>query len=62
MKMNQECNQTIETSSTNSKHHLRIMQEIGIVCTLTNRVPDLHSAEGWKTVKSEFLTYLNPHR
>ena len=24
------------------------------------RVQDLHSAEGWKTVKSKFLTYFNP--
>ena len=27
---------------------------------IENRVPDLHSADGWKTVKSKFLTYLNP--
>ena len=27
---------------------------------IENRVPDLHSAEGWKTVKSKFLTYFNP--
>ena len=26
---------------------------------IENRVPDLHSAEGWKTVKSKFLTYFN---
>ena len=32
--MIQEHNQIIETSSTNSKHHLRTMQESGIVCTL----------------------------
>ena len=24
------------------------------------RVPDLHSADGWKTVKEKFLTYFNP--
>ena len=24
------------------------------------RVQDLHSAEGWRTVKSKFLTYFNP--
>ena len=27
---------------------------------IDKRVQDLHSAEGWKTVKSKFLTYLNP--
>ena len=27
---------------------------------IENRVQDLHSAEGWKTVKSKFLTYFNP--
>ena len=27
---------------------------------IENRVPDLHSADGWKTVKSKFLTYFNP--
>ena len=27
---------------------------------IENRVPDLHSAEGWKTVKSKFLTYFKP--
>ena len=26
---------------------------------IENRVQDLHSAEGWKTVKSKFLTYFN---
>ena len=24
---------------------------------IENRVPDIHSADGWKTVKSKFLTY-----
>ena len=27
---------------------------------IENRVSDLHSADGWKTVKSKFLTYFNP--
>ena len=27
---------------------------------IENRVPDLNSAEGWKTVKKKFLTYFNP--
>ena len=27
---------------------------------IEKRVPHLHSAEGWKTVKSKFLTYFNP--
>ena len=27
---------------------------------IEKRVQDLHSAEGWKTVKSKFLTYFNP--
>ena len=27
---------------------------------IEKRIPDLHSAEGWKTVKSKFLTYFNP--
>ena len=27
---------------------------------IDKRVPDLHTAEGWKTVKSKFLTYFNP--
>ena len=27
---------------------------------IDKRVQDLHSAEGWKTVKSKFLTYFNP--
>ena len=27
---------------------------------IENRVPNLHSAEGWKAVKSKFLTYFNP--
>ena len=27
---------------------------------IENRVPDLHSAEGWKAVKSKFLTFFNP--
>ena len=27
---------------------------------IENRVQDLHSVEGWKTVKSKFLTYFNP--
>ena len=36
------------------------MQEFGLVCTLRKKVPNLHSADGWKTVKSKFLTYFNP--
>ena len=27
---------------------------------IEKRVPDLHSADGWKTIKSKFLTYFNP--
>ena len=27
---------------------------------IEKRVPDLHSADGWKVVKSKFLTYFNP--
>ena len=27
---------------------------------IEKRVPQLHSAEGWKAVKSKFLTYFNP--
>ena len=27
---------------------------------IENRVPDLNSADGWKAVKSKFLTYFNP--
>ena len=27
---------------------------------IENRVPELHSEEGWKTVKRKFLTYFNP--
>ena len=27
---------------------------------IEKRVPNLHSADGWKTVKSKFLTYFNP--
>ena len=27
---------------------------------IEKRIPDLHSAERWKTVKSKFLTYFNP--
>ena len=27
---------------------------------IENRVPDLYLADGWKTVKSKFLTYFNP--
>ena len=27
---------------------------------IEKRVPDLHSADGWKTVKEKFLTYFNP--
>ena len=27
---------------------------------IEKRIPDLHTAEGWKTVKSKFLTYFNP--
>ena len=27
---------------------------------IDKRIQDLHSAEGWKTIKSEFLTYFNP--
>ena len=27
---------------------------------IEKRVPQLHTAEGWKTVKSKFLTYFNP--
>ena len=27
---------------------------------IEKRIPELHSAEGWKTVKSKFLTYFNP--
>ena len=27
---------------------------------IEKRVPNLHSAEGWKTVKRKFLTYFNP--
>ena len=27
---------------------------------IENRVPDLHSADGWKAAKSKFLTYFNP--
>ena len=27
---------------------------------IEKRIQDLHSAEGWKTVKSKFLTYFNP--
>ena len=36
------------------------MQEFGFSMYIENRVPDIHSAEGWKTVKSKFLTYFNP--
>ena len=27
---------------------------------IEKRVPNLHSAEGWETIKSKFLTYFNP--
>ena len=27
---------------------------------IEKRVPNLHSADGWKTIKSKFLTYFNP--
>ena len=27
---------------------------------IEKRVPNLHSADGWKAVKSKFLTYFNP--
>ena len=27
---------------------------------IEKRVPYLHSADGWKIVKSKFLTYFNP--
>ena len=27
---------------------------------IEKRLPNLHSADGWKTVKSKFLTYFNP--
>ena len=27
---------------------------------IENRMPNLHSADGWKTVKNKFLTYFNP--
>ena len=27
---------------------------------IEKRVPDLHSAEGWKTIKERLLTYFNP--
>ena len=27
---------------------------------IENRVPKLHSADGWKAVKSKFLTHFNP--
>ena len=27
---------------------------------IEKRVPNLHSAEGWETIKSKFITYFNP--
>ena len=27
---------------------------------IEKRVPNLHSADGWKSIKSKFLTYFNP--
>ena len=27
---------------------------------IEKRVPNLHSADGWETIKSKFLTYFNP--
>ena len=36
------------------------MQESGLECIIENRVPNLHSADGWKTIKGKFLTYFNP--
>ena len=27
---------------------------------IEKKVPNLHSTDGWKTVKSKFLTYFNP--
>ena len=27
---------------------------------IEKRVPNLHSTDGWETIKSKFLTYFNP--
>ena len=29
---------------------------------IEKRVPNLHSADGWKAIKSKFLTFFNPMR
>ena len=36
------------------------MQESTLRMYIEKRVPNLHSADGWTTVKSKFLTYFNP--
>ena len=46
----------INKSKTLLKNNARICFRIYI----EKRVPDLHSADGWKTVKEKFLTYFNP--
>ena len=46
----------INTFKASLKNNARVWHSMCI----ENRVQDLHSAEGWKTVKSQFLTYFNP--
>ena len=36
------------------------MPEFGLEMYIEKRVPDLHSADGWKIVKEKFLNYFNP--
>ena len=42
------------------KASLKNNARVWVSMYIENRVADLHSAEGWKTVKSKFLTYFNP--
>ena len=42
------------------KASLKINARVWFSMYIENRVPELHSADGWKAVKSKFLTYFNP--
>ena len=44
----------------NFKASLKNNARVWYIMYIEKRVQDLHSAEGWKTVKSKFLTYFNP--
>ena len=51
-----DCKDIINKFKASLKNNARIWFRMYI----EKRVPNIHSADGWKTVKRKFLTYFNP--